>query len=91
MLAWQAGEEWVLEEFRGAGKIYEATASRMYHVPKESIVKVNPNYEFRQKGKQATLSCGYGGGVGALKNMGAKMPEDEMQPLVDACKLQRKK
>jgi DNA polymerase len=56
----------------------------MYHVPKESIVKGNPNYEYRQKGKQATLSCGYGGGVGALKNMGAKMPEEEMQPLVDA-------
>ena len=84
VLAWLAGEEWVLEEFRGAGKIYEATASRMYHVSKESIVKGNPNYEYRQKGKQATLSCGYGGGVGALKNMGAKMPEDEMQPLVDA-------
>ena len=84
VLAWLAGEEWVLDEFRGAGKIYEATASRMYHVPKESIVKGNPNYEYRQKGKQATLSCGYGGGVGALKNMGAKMPEDEMQPLVDA-------
>ena len=84
VLAWLAGEDWVLEEFRGAGKIYEATASRMYHVPKESIVKGNPNYEYRQKGKQATLSCGYGGGVGALKNMGAKMPEGEMQPLVDA-------
>lgn len=84
VLAWLADEEWVLEEFRGAGKIYEATASRMYHVPKESIMKGNPNYEYRQKGKQATLSCGYGGGVGALKNMGAKMPEDEMQPLVDA-------
>ena len=84
VLAWLAGEEWVLDEFSGAGKIYEATASRMYHVPKESIVKGNPNYEYRQKGKQATLSCGYGGGVGALKNMGAKMPEDEMQPLVDA-------
>ena len=29
-------------------------------------------------------NCGYGGGVGALKAMGAKMPEEEMQPLVDA-------
>ena len=84
VLAWLAGEEWVLEEFRGRGKIYEATASRMFSVPAETIVKGNPNYEYRQKGKQATLSCGYGGGVGALKAMGAKMPEDEMQPLVDA-------
>ena len=84
VLAWLANEEWVLEEFRGKGKIYEATASRMFHIPQESIVKDNPNYEYRQKGKQATLSCGYGGGVGALKAMGAKMPEEEMQPLVDA-------
>ena len=84
VLAWLANEEWVLDEFRGKGKIYEATASRMFHIPQESIVKGNPNYEYRQKGKQATLSCGYGGGVGALKAMGAKMPEEEMQPLVDA-------
>lgn len=84
VLAWLAGEDWVLEEFRGKGKIYEATASRMFHIPQETIVKGHPNYEYRQKGKQATLSCGYGGGVGALKAMGAKMPEEEMQPLVDA-------
>ena len=84
VLAWLAGEEWVLEEFRGKGKIYEATASRMFHIPQETIVKGHPNYEYRQKGKQATLSCGYGGGVGALKAMGARMPEEEMQPLVDA-------
>ena len=57
VLAWLASEEWVLEEFRGKGKIYEATASRMFHIPQESIVKGNPNYEYRQKGKQATLSC----------------------------------
>jgi len=84
VLAWLAGEEWVLEEFRGRGKIYEATAARMFHIPAETIVKGHENYTFRQKGKQAVLSCGYGGGVGALKNMGAKMPEEEMQPLVDA-------
>ncbi|HML49007.1 MAG TPA: DNA polymerase, partial [Clostridia bacterium] len=84
VLAWLAGEEWVLEEFRGRGKIYEAAAARMYHIPVETIVKGNPNYEYRQKGKQATLSCGYSGGVGALKKMGAQMPEEEMQPLVDA-------
>jgi len=84
VLAWLAGEEWVLEEFRGRGKIYEATASRMFHIPQETIVRGHPNYEYRQKGKQATLSCGYGGGVGALKAMGTKMPEEEMQPLVDA-------
>ena len=57
VLAWLAGEEWVLDEFRGKGKIYEATASRMFHIPQETIVKGHSNYEYRQKGKQATLSC----------------------------------
>ena len=83
-LAWLAGEEWVLEEFRGKGKIYEATAARMYHIPADTIVKGNPNYEYRQKGKQATLACGYGGGVGAMKNMGATMPDEELQDIVEA-------
>lgn len=84
VLAWLAGEEWVLEEFRGKGKIYEATAARMFHVPVETIVRDHENYAYRQKGKQAVLSCGYGGGVGALIKMGAKMPREEMQPLVAA-------
>ena len=56
----------------------------MFHVP---VVKHGQNGELRQKGKQATLSCGYGGSVGALKAMGALeagMKEDELQPLVDA-------
>lgn len=57
VIAWFAGEEWVLDEFRGAGKIYEATAANMFHVPKELIVKGRPEYELRQKGKVATLAC----------------------------------
>jgi len=57
VLAWLAGEEWVLEEFRGQGKIYEATAARMFHIPAKTIVKGHENYAFRQKGKQAVLSC----------------------------------
>ena len=84
VLAWLAGEEWVLEEFRGAGKIYEATAARMYHIPVDTIVKGNPNYAYRQKGKQATLACGYGGSVGAMKNMGATMPDEELLDIVNA-------
>ena len=82
VLAWAAGETWALEEFRGAGKIYEATAARMYGIPKEEIKKNSPE---RQKGKTATLGCGYGGGVGALKKMGAErdgLTEEEMQAVV---------
>ena len=84
VLAWLAGEQWVLDTFKNNGDIYCETASRMFHVPVE---KHGQNAHLRQKGKQAALSCGYGGAVGALKAMGATeagMQEDELQPLVDA-------
>ena len=66
VLAWLAGEEWVLEVFRGHGKIYEATAAQMYGVPIEEITKADPR---RQKGKIAVLALGYQGAVGALESM----------------------
>ena len=84
VLAWLAGERWVLDVFAAGGDIYCETASRMFHVP---VVKHGENGDLRQKGKQAILSCGYGGSVGALKAMGAieaGMKEDELAPLVKA-------
>src|SRR5699024_5074719 len=44
VIAWLAGEQWVNEVFATHGKIYEATASQMFHVPIEKIVKGNPEY-----------------------------------------------
>ena len=70
LIAWLAGEEWVLDVFRTTGKIYEATAARIFGVPFETIVKGHPNYKYRQRGKVATLALGYQGGVGAMKRMG---------------------
>lgn len=71
VIAWLAGEEWVLDVFRSHGKIYEATASQMFGVPIEKIVKGQPEYALRQKGKVATLALGYQGGYGSLISMGA--------------------
>ena len=71
VIAWLAGEQWVNEVFATHGKIYEATASQMFHVPIEKIVKGNPEYSLRQKGKVATLALGYQGGTAALIAMGA--------------------
>lgn len=82
IVAWLAGESWALEAFRSHGKIYEATAARMFGVSVESIDKTS---DLRQKGKVATLACGYGGGVGALISMGALqegLAEDELPLLV---------
>lgn len=71
VISWLAGEEWRLEVFRTHGKIYEASASQMFGVPIELIMKGNPEYSLRQKGKVAELALGYQGGTGALIAMGA--------------------
>lgn len=84
VLAYLAKEQWVLDTFAAGEDIYCATASKMFHC---NVVKNGENGELRQKGKRATLSCGYGGSVGALIAMGALesgMEENELQPLVDA-------
>lgn len=85
VIAWLAGEQWVNEVFATHGKIYEATAAQMFHVPIERIQKGNPEYSLRQKGKVATLALGYQGGVNALKAMGALnmgLSEEELPDIV---------
>jgi DNA polymerase len=84
VVAWLAGERWRNEVFATHGKIYEASASRMFRVPIEEVTKGS---SLRQKGKIAELALGYGGSVGALKAMGALdmgLKESELQPLVTA-------
>lgn len=83
VLSWLAGEQWRLDTFRNGSDIYCASASQMFRVPVE---KHGVNGHLRQKGKISELACGYGGSVGALKNMGAVemgVPEDELQGLIN--------
>lgn len=83
VLSWLAGEQWRLDTFRNGGDIYCASASQMFRVPVE---KHGVNGHLRQKGKISELACGYGGSVGALKNMGTVemgVPEDELQGLIN--------
>ena len=54
VLSWVAGEQWKLEAFREGKDIYCETASRMFHV---KVEKHGENAEYRQRGKQAELSC----------------------------------
>ena len=85
VIAWLAGEEWVLEVFRTHGKIYEATASQMFGIPLERIKKGSPEYSYRPKGKVATLALGYQGGSGSLISMGALdngLTEEELPDIV---------
>jgi DNA polymerase len=84
VIAWLAGEDWVLDVFRTHGKIYEATASRMYGVPIERIVRGNPEYELRQRGKTAALALGYQSGVNGLTAMDSQglIPDEEKPAIV---------
>lgn len=91
VLAWLAGEEWRLNVFRTTGKIYEAAASLMFNVPAEKIVKGNPEYALRAKGKIAELALGYQGNRGALISMGALRMGLEEKELDDIVNLWRKK
>lgn len=61
LTAWAAGEDSVLESFRNGEDIYVATAERMGGA--------KAGFD-RQRGKSATLGCGFGGGAGALLNLG---------------------
>lgn len=82
VIAWLAGEQWRLDVFRTTGKIYEASAAKMYHCDPSEITKTDPR---RQKGKIAELALGYGGGVGALQKMGGEkmgLSEGEMKEIV---------
>jgi DNA polymerase len=84
VISYLADEEWRLEVFRTHGKIYEASASQMFHVPIEQITKGS---KLRQKGKVAELALGYQGSVGALMAMGALdmgLDQDELPMLVNS-------
>ena len=82
VIAWLAGEEWVLDVFRQGGDIYCETASKMFRVPVE---KHGRNANLRQRGKVAVLALGYGGGVSALEAMGGSrlgLTESEERDIV---------
>jgi DNA polymerase len=79
--AWLAGEDWQIQQFHDNVPVYEATASAMFNVPIEKIVKGNEEYSFRALGKVATLACGFGGGLEAFRRLGGGdlgMTVDEM-------------
>lgn len=84
VIAWLADEHWVLDVFRGHGKIYEATASRAFGIPFDTIVAGHENYKYRAPGKVATLACGYQGGPGAMAAMDSQkqIPPEQYPDIV---------
>ena len=75
VLAWLAGEQWVLDAFAGGRDIYVETARRLG-------VKPDGEGYTRQEGKTATLALGYQGALGSMLAMGATGSESELLALV---------
>lgn len=87
LTAWFCDEKWRQDVFASTGKIYEASAAQMFHVPIERVTKGS---DLRKKGKVAELALGYGGGVSALERMGGasmRLLEEEMQDIVHKWRL----
>lgn len=84
VIAWLAHCQWRLDVFNGDGRIYEASAEKMFKLPEGSLTKKSP---YRQRGKVSELALSYGGGAGALKTMGALkmgLTEEELEPIKHA-------
>lgn len=55
VIAWLAGEQWVLDVFKTHGKIYEACASQMFGVPIEKLSKAAPNMNYAKRARLQRL------------------------------------
>jgi len=64
VLAWLAGEEYLIKLFMEGGRVYEYQASKIYRTPIDSITS-----DQRFVGKVAQLALGYQGGERAFKMM----------------------
>lgn len=75
-LAWLAGEETELENYRKDLDPYVASAAMILHKPYESVTKD----ERQSPGKISVLACGYGGSVNAVRNFGGEgMSDDDIK------------
>ena len=84
VLAYMANEKWRLDVFEKDKDIYLASAREMF---KKEVATNGMSQNLRQKGKIAELALGYGGGVGALRVMGATkmgIEEEELQTIVNS-------
>lgn len=75
VLAWLAGEQWVLDAFYRGEDLYVVQAAKMSTPSKKMD---------RRDGKIAVLALGYQGAIGSLQVMGAEGTETELLTLVRA-------
>ena len=89
VVAWLAGEQWLLDAFRqgdkeGRSVVYEAMASKIYNVPARTIGK---HSEERQMGKRVVLGAGFGMGARRFRDTcaqdGVALSEGAAKTIID--------
>ena len=84
VLNFMAGEEWVMDVFRGDGKIYEAAGERLFGRP----VSEEETPELRHYAKIVELGSGYGlGSFGLMRQMkqaGVDLDEERCEEMISA-------
>lgn len=80
-LAYMAGENWKLDEYRAGKDMYKVLATSMLGVRYDNVTKGQRSY-----GKVGELSCGYGAGPTAVKKfakaMGIELTSEEAGTIV---------
>jgi DNA polymerase len=94
VLAWLAGQEDILEVFRGHGKVYEHTAARIFGLPDDveslkAMKHTHPDERFI--GKVAVLALGYQGGKKAFAKMAKTYGVDIEEERADRIKVDWRK
>lgn len=83
VLAWLAGEQWLLEAFRNGEDVYKIMASRIYRIAVEAIGKG----AMRDMGKRVILGCGFGMGwqkfIATCAKEDIAVADDEAQSIIN--------
>ena len=81
VLACLAGETWRVDVFKHNGDIYVTSAARTFNMDESECGKHTP---WRAKGKVTELALGYGGWVGAIKQMDTShaIPEEDIKNII---------
>ena len=74
VIAWLAGEKWVMDAYNARRDLYTETADRMSTSERKYV---------RKEGKVAVLALGYQGAVNSLRAFGAVGDDSELQAQVD--------
>lgn len=96
VLAWEAGEEAILDAYRKGLRMYAVIAAAIFGCTYEQVMaeKAAGHSKKDKTGKVADLACGYQGSIGAFNKMGGRalgLTESRIKEIVAAWRKSRKR